>query len=368
MASPEVLDFDQLLAPIAGENSAGEDLREDFAFDSIYNKIGTVRSDASLAEREALRDGHGPDLLRNDPTNWRPLLELGPKVIAERSKDLSVTAFLTEALVRTDGFAGLRDGFRLARRLVEDFWDDLYPPPDEDGMAAKVAPLTALNGEEGAGTLIRPIAKVPITQGRTFGPFSLLHYRMSSPSTGSQQADDESEAVTMEMFDVAVRETPREWFTNLLDDLSQCDEEFQQLCKVLEQKCGKDESGHSAAPPSSHIRKALKECRETVETIAQDILGEPPESPGAPRGEEATDGQVSRQIESRRQAFRDLRRVAEFFRRTEPHSPISYALEQAVRWGELPLPELLSELVSDESTREQLFKLVGIKEPKEEEQ
>ena len=68
-------------------------------------------------------------------------------------------------------------------------------------------------------------------------------------------------------------------------------------------------------------------------------------------------------IQSREDAFRSLLQVAEFFKRTEPHSPISYALEQAVRWGRMPLPDLLAELIPEEAARLQLFKLVGISPP-----
>jgi type VI secretion system protein ImpA len=69
-------------------------------------------------------------------------------------------------------------------------------------------------------------------------------------------------------------------------------------------------------------------------------------------------------METRQGALATLTRVAEYFRQTEPHSPISYALEQAVRWARLPLPELLSELVADQSTREEIFKRTGITPPK----
>jgi type VI secretion system protein ImpA len=55
-----------------------------------------------------------------------------------------------------------------------------------------------------------------------------------------------------------------------------------------------------------------------------------------------------------------LLRVAEFFRRTEPHTVLSYALEQVVRWGRMPLPALLRELIPDDGSRQQLFKQVGI--------
>jgi type VI secretion system protein ImpA len=57
--------------------------------------------------------------------------------------------------------------------------------------------------------------------------------------------------------------------------------------------------------------------------------------------------------------------VAQFFKKTEPHSPVSYALEQAVRWGRMGLPELLSELIPDDASRVQLFKMVGIRPPEQ---
>ena len=55
--------------------------------------------------------------------------------------------------------------------------------------------------------------------------------------------------------------------------------------------------------------------------------------------------------------------VADFFRRTEPHSPIPYLLEQAVRWGKMPLAELLNELLPADSVPAQSFKLLGIRLP-----
>ena len=44
------------------------------------------------------------------------------------------------------------------------------------------------------------------------------------------------------------------------------------------------------------------------------------------------------QIVSRDDALRVLGEIANFFRRTEPHSPISYTLDEAVRRGRLTFP------------------------------
>ncbi len=63
---------------------------------------------------------------------------------------------------------------------------------------------------------------------------------------------------------------------------------------------------------------------------------------------------------TREDALDGLLRVAEFFKRTEPHSPVSYSLEQAVRWGRMNLPQLLSELIDNEDVRTEMFRRLGI--------
>ena len=60
-------------------------------------------------------------------------------------------------------------------------------------------------------------------------------------------------------------------------------------------------------------------------------------------------------------------RVAEFFRTTEPHSPISYTLEEAVRRGRLSFVDLFKELVPNDETRVDLLRRAGIAPPPNEE-
>src|SRR2546425_1256477 len=152
MPSPEVLDFERLLAPIAEDAPTGADLRADPSPTSLYYAIKDARSTARAAERQMVGGEEG-----SSGADWRPVLQHGTKALAEKTKDLEITAYLIEALVRLHGFAGLRDGFRLARELGERYWDGLYPVPDEEGVATRVAPLTGLNGEDADGTLIAPI-------------------------------------------------------------------------------------------------------------------------------------------------------------------------------------------------------------------
>ncbi len=385
MASPEVLDIVEMLEPIEGDSPCGPDLREDFAPNSTYRTLKDARNNARAAERALLMADADSDV---DKPDWSVFLQQAPQVIAGESKDLDIAAWLTEALVREHGFAGLRDGFRLLHGLVERYWDELYPQPDEDGLITRVAPLTGLNGDDGDGTLIGPIRNVPLTVDAGEGPLAYWHYQQACEVAGITDPDRRQQriaggAVTLEQFSEAARQTPVEIFRDLLDDLEAAGEAFDQLNAALDERCGRDESGYPLAPPSSRIRDALAECRDCIRSVTRDVLsdveGEMVSATGrdddgvrgaeAPAAAKRGGANVPHgSIQSRAEALETLSKVARFFRETEPHSPLPFALDQVVRWGRMPLPDLLVELIPDESAREAMFRLTGIPEPKHEEE
>src|SRR5262245_53408857 len=122
MASPEILDFAKLMAPIAGDASIGVNLRADDSPNSLYYKVKDARSTASRAERQMMIVGMMTEEEKAKERfvlpDWKPVLEHGLKALAEQSKDLEIVAFVIEALTRQYGFPGLRDGLRLARELI----------------------------------------------------------------------------------------------------------------------------------------------------------------------------------------------------------------------------------------------------------
>jgi len=353
------LDIEALLGSIPGDNPAGIDLRKDASPASVYYKIKDARTAARAAERtfEADDEPAGP------PKEWQTILDLAPKVLSEQSKDVEIAAWLIEALVRVDGFAGLRGGFRLVHGMVEGYWDGLYPALDDEGVVTRVAPLAGLNGEGGDGTLIQPMRKIPITENGEFGVFSIWHYDQASAL--AKLADPEKRqkriaegAVTLELIAQSVAATPAEFYRGLIADLEGCHEEFEKLTAALEAKCGKE------APPSSNIRNALSEALSTVRAISKDKFpadagSAADRSGGAPRGAMRFEGSVN----SRDDAFKLLLAVADYFRRAEPHSFISYTLEDIVRRGQLPFSALLSELIPDESARNGFLMRAGINPP-----
>src|SRR5205085_11255398 len=71
----------------------------------------------------------------------------------------------------------------------------------------------------------------------------------------------------------------------------------------------------------------------------------------------------SQGINSREEALRALAQIADFFRRTEPHSPLAYTLQEAVRRGRMTWPELIAEIVPDITYRSAILSSLGIRPP-----
>lgn len=125
---------------------------------------------------------------------------------------------------------------------------------------------------------------------------------------------------------------------------------------------------HPRGPPTSNIINTLEDALSVVKHVARFKL--PVESSNEEDiGEEGAvvsdspSGVVtvaSGSIKSRDDAFRHLNNISNFFRQTEPHSPISYILDKAVRWGEMDLNELMRELIPDSSSRDYYSSLTGV--------
>src|SRR5439155_18810463 len=113
--------LDEILTPIPGANPAGESLR----YNPVYDKIKEARrEDDDAPQGEWKRERKLAD--------WALAVRLLTDALSKKSKDLQLAAWLTEALVRRNGMAGLNEGLKLTQSLVETFWDNLYPEV-EDG-------------------------------------------------------------------------------------------------------------------------------------------------------------------------------------------------------------------------------------------
>ncbi len=361
MASPALIDIDTLMNPISEENPVGKEIRMDTSPTSQYAVVKDARHSARAAERNSMFDDSNTEAIEY----WNKIIILAPKILATEAKDIEIACWYTEALIRKSGFQGLRDGFTLLRQLIEQYWDHgLYPLPDEDGIETRVAPISGLNGEGTDGVLLAPIRRTHITDDIAPGPFSLWQYkqavdlkRLADSSGHSEQAS--KIGFSMDDIENVVEQSSQVFFIDLRDDVSACLAEYRNLSNLLHTHCG---SQH--APATNKIIELLEETLSAINHIAKHKfpLEETAIDDLPDKQAEVSDAALPKgAISSRDDAFRQLKTISDFFRRTEPHSPISYILDKAVKWGDMPLDELMNELIPDASSRTTYSSLTGVR-------
>src|SRR5580704_2481941 len=111
---------DERLGPILGDNPGGSDLR----YDPVFDKIKEARREDDDAPQ-------GDWQTTRKTADWTLVIKLTKDALSKKSKDLQVAAWLTEALLRREGFAGLRGGLDLMTGLLDQYWDTLYPEIDD---------------------------------------------------------------------------------------------------------------------------------------------------------------------------------------------------------------------------------------------
>lgn len=364
------LDTTELLQPIPGAAPGGVSLR----YEPIYDQIRRART-----EEDDLPTG---DWQRERKTaDYGAVIKLSQEVLTRRSKDLQVAAWLTEALLKREGFSGLGEGIDLIRGMLETFWDDLHPELEDDDVEMRAAPL-AWVGEY----MDRAARLVPITlDGHTVAQYRdsrLVGYEADASSY--ERRDQRNAAIaegrlTAEEVDAAFSATPKAWYRQLVTDIDGALEAIPALERVSDEKFGQD------APRFSPLTNAIREVRQVaVQLLERKLESDPdpveaaPPPPalepapttaaaaglGAPvvtaAGSAAAAGSPSAVVHApgtRAGVEAEIAAAARFLRRESPANPGPYLLLRGFRWGELRAgndgvdPRLLPAPPTDTRTR-----------------
>ena len=365
---PDGFDLAALLEPIPGDAPQGVDIREDFSSQSPYNRLRDARSDARDAEK--MLDNGDPNA--GDPTpSWRIVRDIGLKTLRETTKDLEVAAWVTEAYVRSHGLVGLYAGASLIKGLSEQYWDTIFPLPDDYGVETRVAPITGLNGRDGGGSLIQPLYKLHFFDRPDGTPVTFFTYQSSEqlPSLPTERRDARIAAGAIPWDDMEKEaRSAGAALGRLRDQAAAALEAWEAMATVLDEKASED------PPSTSHVRNMLRQIHdvavryapapteEAVEEAGAEAVTASPEA-GASGGAVAGPAGFSAAARtvSRDDALKTLETIATFFRRTEPASPLAYTLDDAIRRAKLTWPELLEEVVPDISVRQAILTSLGIR-------
>jgi type VI secretion system protein ImpA len=363
---PAVINLETLLAPISEDKPSGEYLR----FSGVYDEI----KEARRADMDVPQGDWQTEIKYAD---YRKVISLAVPALEKETKDLQITAWLSEALVREHGFVGLRDCLKLVNGLQENFWETLHPEIDEGDMEGRANALAWL--ELQTSYALRQ-AKITGYNGYSFVDFedskkydipdnieSLDSTEQARYNALRAEAEKENR-VTANKWRAEMAQTRRLFYEELSFLIDECWAGYNDLNRVIEEKFDRNQ-----APGLNNLKKALDEVHTQVKKFLEEKrAAEPDEATDEiVEGDAAVNGEggavvrvagvmtAQGAIQSRQDALKRLGDIADFFKKTEPHSPISYLLQRAVKWGNMPLELWLQDVIKDENVIFQLRQTLG---------
>jgi len=369
----EILDIEALLQPISEDAPSGENLRLSGVFDEV-KALRTTESSESMGG--TLRVG------QYKTAQWDKAVALCVKELSTRSKDLQLAVWLAEALVQVHGFRGLVRGLEFVLALNQRFFPTYYPPIEDYGLDMRAGRLSELER-----LLINAIGTAAMSvkvegQSHTFWDWKQLQVLLTNASRAKPEEKDEilSEAnAKKEAIDAAIAKTSWEFYDDgILQPLIRAQAILTELREAVDRLFSAEPTFgemEDSVTGFSALRKEMEEIQMRVEGILEGKPAPPGKgrnapppaaaTPGATDGDGAalvqhSGGGMSPDPENRADALRRLATIARFFQRTEPHSPVAYLVERAVRWGEMPLEKWLDEVVSDANVLNALRDTLGL--------
>ena len=369
LQKPPVIDFDALFAPISEDKPSGEYLR----YSGIYDEISEARRADDTMDQ-------GDWQMQLKVADFRQVINLSNSVLTAQTKDLQIAVWFSEALIKEHGFIGLRDGLKLLSGLQETFWETLHPEIDEGDMEGRA---NAVSWFDGQGALA--VKNAAFTGGAGYGlndwedskRFEFPENIDALDSAEQErirvlqtQAEKESR-VTGDLWRKAKAATTRRQCEEVNFVIEECWTEFNTLDRVIEEHFDRIQM-----PGLSNLKKALGDSQTQAKKLLDEKrLEEPDEADEFIGGEEISAdgdetavsgvrvGTASGAIQTRRDALKRLADVADYFHKTEPHSPVSYLVNRAVKWGNMPLDGWLQDVIKDETVLLQLRETLGIHVP-----
>ncbi|MCK6265165.1 type VI secretion system ImpA family N-terminal domain-containing protein [Vibrio sp. ZSDE26] len=406
-----MVDVNSLLTPISDDKPCGTYLKLDrSAYRGLRNAYNTAQSSfRQLIETPEASSNQ--ELLETNDTNWETLRTVTQDALEQQTKDLEILGwYIASQLFSRDPFNNFASAIEAMHGLLERHWGELNPMlpegkrkaaegPEGDKELAefRLKPLLQLVGESPDSTAVfMPLQLLPLV-----GEISFFDY-LTAERSGSLAEVKQSAS---SQFNSNVQETLNA-LSNAYQNLSQSEDVIAAHCKELGVTpisfkfikaniadfinaikflvsdtfsawplddhfaiaAAPVVQAHSQETVSSRVENRIEpsigiseENNSINSTLQQSAPTTDAPAPISIENNSASIISAQGAVTNRDQAFHELRKISDYFKQAEPHSPISFLLERAIRWGYLSLPELLEEMVGkDTQMLQQINQLTGM--------
>lgn len=262
----ELVLAESLVDPIAPDRPAGESMRWSREYDQVKE---ARRADDGLSKGKH-------EKAEPKSSDWGTVTRLCSALLSTRTKDLQLALWFTEGSTYLHGFRGLAEGLVLTRELMSRYWDLGLFPDIEDSSDDRKPPFDWLNDK-----LADAVFTVPITRAASGPDYHFLNLLDARRLGRESQCVDESGDVdprkkrafdaavaggriSLDLFDLAVKQSSREAYEELASEYHFAHEAFQSLERELALKFGEENT-----PNLSTFREGLNDLGKAVSEILE---------------------------------------------------------------------------------------------------
>ena len=366
------MDAHDYLKPISESDPVGEYWRWEPEYDELEN---ARRSDEDMSQDTVWRR-------ESKRADWARVIKLGARILVEKSKDLQVVAYMSEAWTQVRGLEGLRDGLELMWAVQNAFWETAHPESGDLEMRRGVYEFLDDPRLLPARILSAALTRV---EGEPQLSYSFLKYKEALETDKNySKATNEKDRSLLEgnlrsaEFDEAAASTPRSFYVELIESLQLCRAAANRLNDHIRQKWPK--APRERPPQLSGILTAIDEVEQGAKRLlarkpAPEVIEPPPsddEPPPAQEDQSRSDPEIESSADPATRPARASRSpqpaqplaslnstddavariidAAHYLRQADPADPASYLILRAVQAaglyrgddllasGELPAP------------------------------
>ncbi|MET0591448.1 MAG: type VI secretion system protein TssA [Polyangiaceae bacterium] len=329
-----LIDTENLLQPIAGEEPTGTNLEYDPAFAAL-ERIAQGKPEQQI----------GSTIVPSEPPDWKAVHEQAAALLG-RSKDLRVVSHLVRALLHRYGFPGLCEGLGVVRGLLEKYWAPLHPrldPDDGHDPTIRISALALLSD----GQVLAGLRAVPVVQSRSFGNICLRDIAVAS---GEMPAAPDTPKMEMNTVEAAFQDVTDEALEAVASAITQSVEHLRKIEATFAESAGV--SGPDVTGLTQILNQANKavaprlERRKAAAAAAAGAAAE-----GTAVHTNGTGGParaaLTGEITSRDDVVRAIDKICDYYARHEPSSPLPLLLQRCKRLATMSFLEIVKEMVPD---------------------
>ncbi len=325
-----VAEFSQFCEPVSQVSICGEDMEYNAIFQTIEQQIESV----------------------TEASQWRELLTESQKLLPE-TRDLRLAVIFTRVLVHTEKNAakGLAKGLFTIARLLDQFWECVYPPIDDDdpeeAFIDRYNTLSILGGYRVLALPLRKKLNIVATNFDTYTLEELLAFKRGEGNVNGKQAP------------VGLDDNEQKAFDEMAESFSLAQQYALEIKTLFTEKTGQsfNEFDEYLLPMLEEGASLGGQKSQDNTQVATPLSSEA--SSGAVMAVAAITEGISGRVTSRNDVMKVIDMACDYYAEHEPSSPVPLLLLRAKKVIDTDFREILDEFrLGNPSSIDEIFGVV----------